>query len=93
MQAPEAARRPRPWHKRLPNRWYAHVILILAVFIMGFPVYYAGVVATQTNSQVFNYQLTPSKYLARNWDLVVNQRQLPRFMLNSVHRCPHHDLG
>lgn len=75
---------PRPWHKRLPERWYAHAILIVAIIIMGFPVYYAGVVATQTNTQVFNYQLTPSKYLARNWDLVVNQRQLPRFMLNSV---------
>ena len=68
----------------MPKRWYAHAILLVAIFIMGFPVYYASVVATQTNTQVFNYQLTPSKYLARNWDLVVNQRQLPRFMVNSV---------
>ena len=73
-----------PWHRRLPKRWYAHVILIVAIVITGFPLYYAAVVATQSNTQVFNYQLTPSTYLARNWDLVIYERQLPRYMLNSV---------
>ncbi len=74
----------RPWQRRLPKRWYAHVILLVAILITGFPVYYALVVATQTNTQVFNYQLTPSTYLDRNWDLVIHQRQLPRYMVNSV---------
>jgi len=70
--------------RRLPKRWYAHVILIVAILITGFPVYYAAVVATQSNTQVFNYQLTPSHYLGRNWDLVIHERQLPRYMVNSV---------
>ncbi|MCE2488509.1 MAG: carbohydrate ABC transporter permease [Anaerolineae bacterium] len=74
----------RPWRQRLPKRWYAHVILIVAILITGFPVYYAAVVATQSNTQIFNYQLTPSTYLARNWDLVIYERQLPRYMVNSV---------
>ncbi len=73
-----------PWHRRLPKRWYAHVILIVAILITGFPLYYAAVVATQSNTQVFNYQLTPSTYLERNWNLVIYERQLPRYMLNSV---------
>ncbi|MDE0608454.1 MAG: carbohydrate ABC transporter permease [Anaerolineaceae bacterium] len=81
---PYAATAGRPWHRRLPKRWYAHVILITAIIITGFPVYYAVVVATQSNTQVFNYQLTPSTYLERNWDLVIHERQLPRYMLNSV---------
>ncbi len=81
---PYAATAGRPWRRRLPKRWYAHVILITAIIITGFPVYYAAVVATQSNTQVFNYQLTPSTYLERNWDLVIHERQLPRYMLNSV---------
>ena len=28
--------------------------------------------------------MTPSTYLERNWDLVIHERQLPRYMLNSV---------
>ena len=84
LRVPFAATPAPPRRRRLPKRWYAHVILIVAILITGFPVYYAIVVATQTNTQVFNYQLTPSTYLDRNWDLVINERQLPRYMLNSV---------
>lgn len=84
LRVPLAASPALHWRRRLPKRWYAHVILIVAIIITGFPVYYAIVVATQTNTQVFNYQLTPSTYLDRNWDLVINERQLPRYMLNSV---------
>ncbi len=79
-----AAAAAQPLRRRLPKRWYAHVILIVAILITGFPVYYAAVVATQSNTQIFNYQLTPSTYLARNWDLVIYERQLPRYMVNSV---------
>lgn len=84
LRVPLAAAPVTPRRRRLPKRWYAHVILIVAILITGFPVYYAAVVATQTNTQVFNYQLTPSVHLARNWDLVINERELPRYMLNSV---------
>ena len=79
-----AATAVQPLRRRLPKRWYAHVILIVAILITGFPVYYAAVVATQSNTQIFNYQLTPSTYLARNWNLVIYERHLPRYMVNSV---------
>lgn len=84
LSVPVSAMPFTPRRRRLPKRWYAHVILITAILITGFPVYYAAVVATQTNTQVFNYQLTPSTYLDRNWDLVIHERELPRYMLNSV---------
>ena len=83
-RVPLPATAAQPLRRRLPKRWYAHVILLVAILITGFPVYYAAVVATQSNTQVFNYQLTPSTYLERNWNLVIHERQLPRYMVNSV---------
>ncbi|MAS36508.1 MAG: glycerol-3-phosphate ABC transporter permease [Anaerolineaceae bacterium] len=74
-------RRLKAW---LPKRWYAHAILLFAVVAMGFPMFYAIIVSTQTNADVFNYRFTPGNDLARNWDVVVNQRNLFQFMLNSV---------
>lgn len=74
-------RRLKAW---LPKRWYAHVILIFSVIAMGFPMFYAVIVSTQTNADVFSYRLTPGSDLARNWDVVIHTRQLPRFMFNSV---------
>lgn len=74
-------RRLKGW---LPKRWYAHAILIFSVIAMGFPMFYAVIVSTQTNADVFAYRLTPGSDLARNWDVVVNTRQLPRFMFNSI---------
>lgn len=79
---PVAAPRARPaW---LPKRWYAHAVLLIAVVIMGFPMFYALIVATQTNADVFAYSFIPGDDLLRNWDVVMNQRQLGRFMLNSI---------
>jgi sn-glycerol 3-phosphate transport system permease protein len=69
---------------RVPKRWYAHLILIFAVLMMGFPMFYAFIVSTQTNADVFAYSFVPGDDLARNWNVVVNTRQLFRFMFNSV---------
>ncbi|MBI1259719.1 MAG: ABC transporter permease subunit [Chloroflexi bacterium] len=72
-------------HKRLlPKRWRVHLILLLSVLIIGLPMFYAIIVATQSNGEVFAYQLTPGNHLAENLDIVMNQRGLGRYMLNSV---------
>jgi sn-glycerol 3-phosphate transport system permease protein len=68
----------------LPRRWYAHLILIIAIIMMGFPLFYAIIVSTQGNADVFSYRLTPGTQLGRNWDVVMNQRNLGQFMLNST---------
>ena len=68
----------------LPNRWYAHVILWIAIAFTCIPMVYAAIVATQGNAEVFAYQFTPGDDLSRNWDVVWNQRNLGRFMLNST---------
>jgi sn-glycerol 3-phosphate transport system permease protein len=68
----------------LPKRWWAHLILICACAIIGFPLFYAILVSTQTNAQVFNFQFTPGDSLAYNWNIVVNQNQLGNYIVNSV---------
>ncbi len=68
----------------LPKRWYAHAILLVAILLMGFPLFYALIVSTQGNAEVFNYQFTPGDDLQRNWNVVMNQRGLGGYMVNSV---------
>lgn len=68
----------------LPKRWYVHLILIVACAFIGFPLFYAMIVSTQTNAEVFSYQFTPGSAFGTNWDTVINLAQLPRYMINSV---------
>lgn len=84
-----AAERPSRWARWLRpksrvDRWYTHVTLIVTCLIIGFPLLYAALVATQTNSQYFRYQLTPGGNLRENFDIVWNQRDLGSYMLNST---------
>lgn len=75
---------PREKTRIIPKRWWAHLFLLAACFIIGLPLFYAMLVATQTNAQVFNYQFTPGDSLAYNWNIVMNQNKLGNYMLNSV---------
>jgi len=68
----------------LPKRWYVHLILIVACLLIGFPLFYAMLVGTQTNAEVFSYQFTPGSAFAANWDIVMNLAKLPRYMINSI---------
>ena len=68
----------------LPPRWYAHVILWIAIAIIGIPMFYAVIVSTQGNAEVFAYQFTPGDDFQRNWDVVWGQRELGKFMINST---------
>ncbi|MBZ0294329.1 MAG: carbohydrate ABC transporter permease [Anaerolineae bacterium] len=72
------------WRRLIPKRWYAHVVLSIACFGMGIPLIYAIIVSTQGNADVFAYRFTFGEQLARNWDIVMNQRNLGQFMLNSA---------
>lgn len=68
----------------LPERWYAHVILIIACVVIGFPLFYSIIVATQTNSEVFSYQFTFGSAFAENWNIVMNISRLPNYIFNTV---------
>jgi sn-glycerol 3-phosphate transport system permease protein len=68
----------------IPKRWYVHVLLWLAILFLGFPLFYALIVSTQSNAEVYRYQLTPGDDFLGNWDVVMNQRTLWRYMINSL---------
>jgi sn-glycerol 3-phosphate transport system permease protein len=68
----------------LPKRWYAHLILWFAILAIGFPLIYAMIVSTQGNAEVFAYQLTPGDDFQRNWQIVMERRQLGQYMLSTV---------
>jgi sn-glycerol 3-phosphate transport system permease protein len=74
-------REPRPL---IPKRWWAHLFLIGACAVLGFPLFYAILVSTQTNAQVYAYQFTPGSSLADNWHIVMNLNKLGNYMVNSV---------
>jgi sn-glycerol 3-phosphate transport system permease protein len=68
----------------VPKYWYAHLILMLAVMIIGAPLFLALLIATQTNEQVFTGSLLPGDQFFYHLDIVWNRRGLGRFMLNSA---------
>jgi sn-glycerol 3-phosphate transport system permease protein len=68
----------------LPKRWGIHLFLIVSVLVIGFPVFYAALVSTQNNADVYSYRFTPGANFQENWDVAINKRNLPNYMLNSV---------
>ena len=64
--------------------WPIHAALWFAMAVILFPLAYAALVATQTNAEVFRFQLTPGSGLADHFDVVWNDRNLGRFMWNST---------
>ncbi len=71
--------------KRLiPRRWSAHLFLIVTCFIVGFPLYYAMIVSTQSNAQVINFQLMPGERLEQHLKVVLIDRSLARYMQNTI---------
>ncbi len=64
--------------------WPTHMGLWLSMIIILFPLGYAALVATQTNAEVFSFQLTPGSGLSKHFDQVWNDRNLGRLMWNSL---------
>ncbi len=75
---------PRTLPAWVPKRLHVHLVLIVSCVIIGFPLYYALIVSTQNNAQVYSYQFTPGNSLADNWNIAINNRHLGNYMLNSV---------
>ena len=74
-------------HRRfqwLPQHWYIHAFLWAACLFIGFPLFYAMLVSTQNNAQVFAYRFLPGESFLDNWRIVMIQRNLANYMLNST---------
>ncbi|MCU0482589.1 MAG: carbohydrate ABC transporter permease [Anaerolineae bacterium] len=68
----------------IPKRWYVHLVLWIACFFIGFPLFYAMLVSTQNNAQAINFQVLPGEHFPQNWQSVMVDRNLGRYMVNSV---------
>lgn len=64
--------------------WPVHALLLLATFMVGFPLAYAALISTQSNPDVFAFQLTPGDSFAQNFEDVWVGRNLGRYMWNST---------
>ena len=64
------------------NRWYIHLLLWTIVLFMGFPLFYAVLVSTQSNAQMFRLQLTPGDSFGINLQAVLD-RNIARLMFNT----------
>lgn len=68
----------------IPKRWISHIFLIVTCVIIGFPLYYAMLVSTQSNAQVVNFQIEPGERLERHFRVVWEDRNLGRYMQNTI---------
>jgi sn-glycerol 3-phosphate transport system permease protein len=64
------------------KRWYIHILLWIAVLFMGFPLFYAALVSTQNNAQMFRMQLIPGDSFSFNLQAVLD-RSIARMMFNT----------
>jgi sn-glycerol 3-phosphate transport system permease protein len=64
--------------------WPFHILLIVTILIIAFPLLYATLIATQTNAEIFSFRFTPGTALASNFDDVWVQREFSTAMWNSL---------
>jgi len=73
-------RKRRDWSKFL-----THVLLLFSILLIGFPLYYAFVISTQTMQEVTQtpQRLWPSSHLWENYTTIWGRVQMGRLLINS----------
>jgi sn-glycerol 3-phosphate transport system permease protein len=71
-------------HRARVGRGLTHLALIVTCLVVGFPLLYAMLVSTQTNTEYFTHQLTPGRSLGANLQVVFEQRGLAVYLWNST---------
>jgi len=73
-------RKRRDWSKFL-----THLLLILSILLIGFPLYFAFVISTQTMQEVTQtpQKLWPSSHLWENYTTIWERVQMGRLLMNS----------
>lgn len=77
------AHHPSPKRQWWPKRWHVHILLWITIFIIGFPLLYAMIVATQSNAETLRFQFYPGNSFQHNLEAVLD-RNILRFMFNST---------
>ena len=66
------------------RKWPFHIGLTVTALVVAFPLLYAALIATQTNAEIFSFQLTPGSALRSNFEDVWVKRDFASAMWNSV---------
>ena len=64
--------------------WPYHLALTATAIVIAFPLLYAALISTQTNTEIFSFQFTPGSALASNFDAVWYGRDFAGAMWNST---------
>ena len=73
-------------HRRDWTKVSVHILLIVAVVVIGFPLYYCFVISTQNIDEVIQkpQKMLPSTHLVENYTKVWNRTHMGRLLINSA---------
>lgn len=68
------------------RKWIIHLLLILSIALIGFPLYYGFVISTQSLEEVIKVpqSLLPSGHMLENYTTVWNRIHMGRLLFNSA---------
>jgi sn-glycerol 3-phosphate transport system permease protein len=66
------------------RRWPYHIALTVTALVIAFPLLYAALISTQTNAEIFSFQLKPGSALRDHFEQVWVDRDFAGAMWNSL---------
>ena len=73
--------------------WPFHLGLIFTALAIAFPLLYAALIATQNNTEIFSFQMTPGSALKSNFESVWFKRDFAGAMWNSTQQALYVTIG
>ena len=73
--------------------WPYHIALTVTALVIAFPLLYAALISTQTNAEIFTFQLTPGSALRDHFQIVWFDRGLSDAMWNSLQQAMYVTIG
>ena len=75
------------------RKWPYHIALTVTALVIAFPLLYAALISTQTNAEIFTFQLTPGSALRDHFQIVWFDRGLSSAMWNSLQQAMYVTTG
>jgi sn-glycerol 3-phosphate transport system permease protein len=69
------------------RKWPYHIGLTVTALVIAFPLLYAALISTQTNAEIFSFQLTPGSALRDHFEAVWVNRDFAGAMWNSTQQA------
>ncbi len=69
------------------RRWPYHIGLTLTALVIAFPLLYGMLISTQTNAEIFSFQLKPGSALGDHFQSVWFDRNFAQAMMNSFQQA------